>query len=101
MAAMDKIEPIEIPIDGTLDLHTFRPREVGEVVPDYLAECRKRGILDVRIVHGKGTGKLRNSVHAILGRLDWVESYKLAGIDAGSWGATLVKLRPGADETPK
>ena len=98
---MDEIEPIEIPIDGTLDLHTFRPREVGEIVPDYLEECRKRGILEVRIVHGKGTGQLRNSVHAILGRLDWVESYKLAGIDAGSWGATLVRLRPGADETPK
>ena len=86
-------ESIEIPIDGTLDLHTFSPRELGELVPDYLAECRARGILEVRIVHGKGTGALRRSVHAILGRLPEVESFALADERGGSWGATLVTLK--------
>lgn len=85
---------IEIPIDGTLDLHTFSPREVHDLVPEYLRQCRERGLLHVRIVHGKGTGSLRRQVHAILGRLPEVEHFALAGSDAGSWGATLVILHP-------
>jgi DNA-nicking Smr family endonuclease len=61
-------EPIQLPIDGVLDLHTFQPREIKDLVPDYLAECRSRGILRVRIIHGKGIGNLRRTVHAILSR---------------------------------
>ncbi len=80
-----------IPIDGTLDLHTFHPRDVGELVPDYLAECRSKGILQVRIIHGKGTGALRETVHAVLGRMPEVASYRLAG-DRSGWGATIVEL---------
>ncbi len=87
-------DPVEIPIDGTLDLHTFRPDEVRDLVPDYLAACRERGILQVRIVHGKGTGKLREKVHSILGRMPEVISFRLAGEDGGGWGATIVTLRP-------
>jgi DNA-nicking Smr family endonuclease len=90
--------PIELPIDGTLDLHTFHPRDVKALVPDYLAECRQRGILAVRIIHGKGTGSLRRSVHAILSRLPDVASFGLAMEDAGGWGATLVTLRPPAED---
>ncbi len=90
--------PIELPIDGTLDLHTFQPRDVKELVPDYLAECRERGILEVRIIHGKGTGALRRSVHATLSRLPEVSSFRLAMEDAGGWGATLVTLRPPVEE---
>ena len=89
---MNENEPIRLPIDGTLDLHAFRPGEVKHLVPDYLEECRRRGILQVRIIHGKGTGTLRRTVHAILDRLEGVASYRLAGEDAGSWGATLVTL---------
>jgi DNA-nicking Smr family endonuclease len=85
--------PLDLPIDGTLDLHTFQPRDVKALVPDYLAECRARGILDVRIIHGKGTGSLRRTVHAILSRLPEVSSFGLAMEDAGGWGATLVTLR--------
>ncbi len=85
--------PIDVPIDGELDLHTFRPAEVRQLIIDYLEECRKRGILSVRIVHGKGIGQLRRTVHAVLGRLPQVASFRLAGADGGGWGATLVELK--------
>jgi len=91
---MEDPEPIEIPIDGILDLHTFQPREVKDLLPDYLAACRERGILQVRVIHGKGTGALRRTVHSILDRIPEVISFRLAGGDEGGWGATLVELRP-------
>jgi len=87
-------DPHEWPIDGTLDLHLFKPAEVGDLVPDYLEECRQRGIRQVRIVHGKGTGQLRERVHAILRRTPEVESFSLAQGAMGGWGATVVELRP-------
>ena len=84
---------VEIPIDGMLDLHTFQPRELKTLLPDYFQACRDRGIYDVRIVHGKGTGTLRRSVHALLNRMRGVESYRLGGMGEGGWGATLVVLK--------
>ena len=90
----DPPEPLELPIDGMLDLHTFHPRDVKTLVPEYLTACRAKGILEIRIVHGKGTGALRETVHAVLGKLPEVESFRLAGEDRGSWGATLVVLKP-------
>jgi DNA-nicking Smr family endonuclease len=90
--------PVELPIDGTLDLHAFHPRDVKDLVPEYLRACRERGILEVRIVHGKGIGALRETVHAVLDRLPEVESYRLAGEGRGSWGATLVVLRPSSPD---
>jgi dsDNA-specific endonuclease/ATPase MutS2 len=86
-------EPIEFPIDGTLDLHTFSPRDVKSLVPEYIAACRERGILSLRIIHGKGTGALRETVHAILSRLPEVDRFYLAG-DSSGWGATVVELKP-------
>jgi dsDNA-specific endonuclease/ATPase MutS2 len=88
-------EPAELPIDGVLDLHTFRPADVKDLVPTYLEECRKRGILQVRIIHGKGIGALRETVHAILRRLPEVASFGLAPSELGGWGSTCVSLRPG------
>ncbi len=86
-------EPVELPIDGTLDLHTFRPEGAQGVVRDYIEECRKRGILQVRIIHGKGIGTLREIVHATLSRMPEVATYRLAGEEAGGWGATVVVLK--------
>ena len=86
--------PLELTIDGTLDLHTFSPRELRTLIPDYLGECLSRGIFELRIVHGKGTGSLRRSVHALLERDPRVQRFRLADADAGSWGATLVELKP-------
>jgi DNA-nicking Smr family endonuclease len=86
--------PVEFPIDGTLDLHTFRPAEVKDLVQDYIAECRKRGILLVRIIHGKGIGTLREIVHSVLAKMPEVESFQLAGGEGGGWGATIVILKP-------
>ncbi len=71
-------EPIQLPIDGVLDLHTFRPSDVKSVVTDYLAECRARAILRVRIIHGKGIGNLRRTVHATLSQHPDVISFALA-----------------------
>jgi DNA-nicking Smr family endonuclease len=85
--------PVELPIDGVLDLHIFDPSEAKELVAHYLLECRARGILEVRIIHGKGTGAMRETVHALLASLPYVESFHLAGEDAGGWGATIALLR--------
>jgi DNA-nicking Smr family endonuclease len=87
-------EPFEIPISGVLDLHTFNPREIGDLVPEYLAACRERGILQVRIIHGKGIGNLRRTVHAILGKHPGVISFALDYPEFGGWGATIVRLKP-------
>jgi len=88
------MEPVELPIDGVLDLHTFRPADVKGVVTDYLAECRARGILEVRIIHGKGIGQLRQTVHSILAKHPHVTSFVLAGEAYGGSGATIVHLTP-------
>ena len=87
-------EPIQMPIDGVLDLHTFQPRDVKDLVPDYLEACRQRGILQVRIIHGKGTGALRQTVHSILAKHPNVKSFTLDHPQYGGWGATLVCLHP-------
>lgn len=87
-------EPVQWPIDSVLDLHSFRPQDVAEVVREYLKECRTRGILEVRVVHGKGQGVLCRTVHVVLSRLPEVESFQLATPLYGGHGATIVRLRP-------
>src|SRR5882757_4734046 len=93
--------PIELPIDGVLDLHTFNPREIKDLVLDYLAACRGRGIYQVRLVHGKGIGNLRRTVHSILSKHPEVLPFTLDHPLFGGWGATLVKLRPRDDRDSK
>jgi DNA-nicking Smr family endonuclease len=94
MAGSHEDEPLPLPVDGVLDLHTFRPQDLGEIVPAYLAECRERRILQVRVIHGKGIGNLKRSVHSILARLPEVVSFSEAGAHYGGTGATIVNLRP-------
>jgi dsDNA-specific endonuclease/ATPase MutS2 len=89
----DPDAPIPLPITGELDLHTFRPQDLGELIPAYLDECAARGLHTVRIVHGKGTGTLRTTVHALLQRSPRVASFRLGDENTGSWGATLVTLK--------
>ena len=87
-------EPIEIPITGELDLHTFRPSEISELLPAYFSECRERGLRTVRVIHGKGTGALRIGVHRLLDQLQEVESWTWPAAEtSGGWGATWVQLR--------
>lgn len=84
---------VEIPIEGTLDLHTFKPSDVKDLVPEYLRECAAKGILRVRIIHGKGTGVLARIVRSALDKIPEVASFELAGPDEGAWGATIVRLK--------
>jgi len=92
-------EPIQLPIDGVLDLHTFQPRQVKDLVLDYLAACRERGIFQVRIIHGKGTGQLRATVHSILAKHPDVISFTLDHPQYGGRGATIVHLRKAAESS--
>ena len=87
------MNPINLPIDGVLDLHTFRPQDVKRVVLDYIALCRERGILELRIIHGKGIGQLRQTVHSILQKHPDVQRFALATEPYGGTGATIAHLR--------
>jgi len=83
-----------MPIEDILDLHTFKPNEVPDLLADYFYACIDAGIYSVRIVHGKGRGILKKRVQELLKKNPLVESYKNAPLEAGGWGATLVELKP-------
>ena len=97
----DELDPEEgeiavLPIDGVLDLHTFSPKEIKDLIPEYIEACLERGITEIRIIHGKGIGNLRRTVHALLGRHPRVVGFRLCGPLLGGWGATEVTLDPNA-----
>jgi epoxyqueuosine reductase len=85
-------DAVPLPIDGVLDLHTFRPGEVKSLLAEYVASCREKGIFEIRIIHGKGTGTLRETVHGLLSRMALVESFTGAPEEEGGWGATVAHL---------
>jgi DNA-nicking Smr family endonuclease len=90
-------DPVGLPITRELDLHAFQPREIGGLLREYLRVCRERGIFEVRVVHGKGTGQLARTVHSVLAKMPEVASFSLATQPYGGAGATFVKLRPASE----
>lgn len=85
--------PRRIPIEDSIDLHTFSPKEAVSVVGEYLEEAARRGYSEVRIIHGRGTGVQRQAVRSALSRHPLVEAFADAPPQAGGWGATVVRLR--------
>ena len=85
-------EPVHIPIDGILDLHMFLPKETASVVDEYILTCIEKGIYEIRLIHGKGKGVLRRTVHALLERHPKVLDFNLDPGPSG-WGTTLVRLK--------
>jgi len=92
-ASEDVNEPVEYPIDGTLDLHLFAPRDTREAVLEYIRVCLEKKILKLRIVHGKGIGVKREIVRKLLENHPRVASFRQEGGSGGGWGATVVDLR--------
>jgi|TARA_B110000495_G_C22878946_1_gene512623 dsDNA-specific endonuclease/ATPase MutS2 len=90
--SLDQDDPVQVPINGTLDLHGFRPSDVKVLVIEYLNECSKKGIQQGRIIHGKGIGTLREIVHSILKSHPKVNSFALGDSTSGGWGATSFSL---------
>ena len=90
---MGSDDPVELPIEDSLDLHSFLPRDVPSVVNEYLEAAHARGFREVRLIHGRGIGVQRSIVHALLSRHPLVSSFAEAPPERGGWGATLVRLR--------
>ncbi len=89
----DDASAVVIPIEDALDLHNFAPKDVAGVVADYLEECARRGLHEVRLIHGRGTGAQRALVQSLLRRLPVVAGFEDAPPERGGWGATVVFLR--------
>jgi DNA-nicking Smr family endonuclease len=94
MSEDDDADPVELPVTGELDLHTFAPREIPLVVEEYVRVCRERGILRLRLVHGRGKGVQRAVVRRLLAELPGIAGFADAAPDSGGWGATSVQLEP-------
>jgi dsDNA-specific endonuclease/ATPase MutS2 len=86
-------EPIRIPITDVFDLHSIPPRDVKEVVEEYLREAHRLGFKALRIIHGRGIGVQREMVRSVLSRTGFVADFRDAPAEAGGWGATVVTLR--------
>jgi DNA-nicking Smr family endonuclease len=89
-------DPVILPLEDVIDLHPFHPKDIPSVVEEYLQQCLEAGILEVRLIHGKGAGVQRRIVRSILEKHSGVASFGDAPTEAGSWGATVVTLKPAA-----
>jgi DNA-nicking Smr family endonuclease len=87
------VQPVNMPIEDVLDLHTFKPKDIPDLLVDYFEACIDADIYSVRIVHGKGRGILKKRVQELLKQNHMVESFRNAPPEAGGWGATLVELK--------
>lgn len=88
---------VRLPIEDSLDLHTFAPRDIPDLVREYISECVRCGFREVRVIHGRGTGTQRTIVRSVLGSHPMVEAFADAPPDRGGWGATVVRLRDDPD----
>jgi DNA-nicking Smr family endonuclease len=86
-------ETFELAITDVLDLHSFPPREVKDVVRDWLEAAYEKGFRELRVIHGRGIGVQRQTVRSLLERDPRVESFGDAPAEAGGWGATWVRMR--------
>lgn len=84
---------VRVPIEDSIDLHTFRPSEVKDLLKDYLQAASRKGFTEVRIIHGKGTGVLRQVVHSVLERHPLVISFGDGDERSGGWGATIALIK--------
>lgn len=84
--------PVRLPIEDSIDLHSFQPNEVASVIEEYLREARQAGFEEIRIIHGRGIGVQREIVRAVLARTPFVASFKDAPSGSGGWGATVASL---------
>ena len=92
-------EPVIIEIRDVIDLHSIPPKQIKEVVEEYLRQAHARGFRYVRIIHGKGIGVQREMVRAVLARTEFVLDWTDAPPEAGGLGATIVRLSKSADYT--
>jgi DNA-nicking Smr family endonuclease len=90
---MDPSEPVHLPIEDSLDLHAFAPKDVRPVVDEYLKEAAARGFREVRLIHGRGIGAQRASVQSLLVGHPLVLRFFDAPPERGGWGATVVMLK--------
>jgi DNA-nicking Smr family endonuclease len=89
---MEPDEPYNLPINGVLDLHSFTPTDLSTLIDEFIHACLEKEITEIRIIHGKGIGNIRRSVHSLLDRNPHVIRYSLAGESGGGWGATVADL---------
>lgn len=87
-------EPVAVPVEDALDLHSFHPREIPEVVEEYLFCARQAGLREVRLIHGRGQGVQRARVRKVASHSPGVVGIQEATPDRGGWGATIVILAP-------
>ena len=89
---MDEDDPVQLPIDGSLDLHAFVPKDIPSVVNDYIYAAHAAGLREVRLVHGRGQGIQRGIVQQLLDNHPLVAEFF---DDAASHlGATIALLVP-------
>ncbi len=82
-------EPVQFPIEDTIDLHSFQPGEIASLVDEYLDQVLLKGYREVRIIHGRGIGVQREIVRSILRNHPQVISFR----DTADRGATIVILQ--------
>lgn len=87
-------DPVTLPIETVLDLHSFQPKEVASVVEEYLTEAYRAGFTEIRIIHGRGIGVQREIVRKVLAQTPFVLSFQDAPAGWGGWGATVAILAP-------